>query len=330
MFRDRSTLLDDNPAQLNYGVAVCDVDGDGRFEFFVAGFGAPNQVWKWDGSRYRNAADSILADAARQAIGVAAGDLDGDGREEIYVLNTDAFAGAKQFADRLFRWEGGVWQDLFLRPDSQPVRDLAAGRSVVALDRFGLGRYGFFVANYGKPLRLYELRDDRLVDVAPRLGLALTTGGRAALALPLVSDRIDLFCANEHSANFLFRNLGDGTFEEVAVEFGLTDADENARGVAVLDADAAGLLDLACGKWEGAHRLFVRQSDGRLRDRASLGMALPSRVRTVIAADFDNDGFEELFFNNIGEPNRLFRQAGGQWVLADAGDALEPDGLGTG
>jgi hypothetical protein len=37
-------------------------------------------------------------------------------------------------------------------------------------------------------------------------------------------------------------------------------------------------------------------------------MARPSAIRTVIAADFDNDGYEELFFNNIGDVNRLFRQ----------------------
>ena len=63
-------------------------------------------------------------------------------------------------------------------------------------------------------------------------------------------------------------------------------------------------------------------------------MALPGAVRTVIAADFDNDGFEELFFNNLGEPNRLFRAATGEpradWLLADPGAAAEPDGLGTG
>lgn len=37
-------------------------------------------------------------------------------------------------------------------------------------------------------------------------------------------------------------------------------------------------------------------------------MARPSAIRTVIAADFDNDGYEELLFNNIGDSNRLFRQ----------------------
>ncbi len=94
MFVNRSGLLLNNRAQLNYGIAVTDVDGDGAFEIFIAGFtNAPNLVLKWNGSGFENVADPILADIDRQAIGVAACDVDGDGLEEIYVLNTDTFAG---------------------------------------------------------------------------------------------------------------------------------------------------------------------------------------------------------------------------------------------
>jgi hypothetical protein len=185
-------------------------------------------------------------------------------------------------------------------------------------------------------MRLYELAPDgRLADVAPGLGLDRTTGGRSLWVGPLASERSDLFCANEHGPNFLFQNRGDGTFNEAAAGFKLADADEHGRGVAALDADGDGRLDLVWGNWDGPNRLMVRQVDGTFRDRATPAMALPGAVRTVIAADFDNDGFEELFFNALGEPNRLFRQtAGGAgpsvWCLADAGAAAEPDGLGTG
>ena len=54
----------------------------------------------------------------------------------------------------------------------------------------------------------------------------------------------------------------------------------------------------------------------------------------MIAADFDNDGRDEIFFNNLGEPNRLFRMlAGGgdpDICMLDPGEALNPDGFGTG
>jgi hypothetical protein len=331
MFINRSDLLLDNPVQLNYGVAVTDVDGDGAFELFVAGFNAaPNLVLKWRGGGFRNIADPVLADD-RQAIGVAAGDIDGDGQEEIYVLNTDTFAGRKHFADRLFDRADGEWVDLFSLEMHKDALNLTAGRSVVCIDRNGDGIYGFFVANYGGPMRLYELdMDGYLRDVAPDAGVDLTTGGRSAVALPLITDRMDIFAGNENGPNFLFRSSGDGTFEDVAPLLGLTDAFHHARGVAAFDADGDGRFDLVVGNWEGEHRLFVRGNDGKWRDTAPTLMSMPSRVRTVIAADFDNDGYEEIFFNNIGEPNRLFGWRDGMWAALDMGDALEPNGLGTG
>jgi hypothetical protein len=331
MFTDRSDLLRDNPTQLNYGVAVVDVLGNGQFAFFVAGFGFANQALCWDGSGYRDVAGPVLADETRRAIGVAAGDIDGDGREEIYILNTDTFAGPKHFADRLFDFHDGTWHDLFAQPQYRSLANLAAGRSVACIDRSGQGRYGFFVANYGRPMRLYELDSDgQLVDMAPELGMNFTTGGRSLLVGPILSNYQDLFAANEHGSNFFFRNRGDGHFDEIAQSIGLADDEENGRGVAILDADGDGLWDIVLGNWEGRNRLFMQETPGYFRDRAPLGMALPTTVRTVIAADFDNDGYEEILFNNIGEPNRLFARRKETWSLVEIGDALEPEGLGTG
>src|SRR5688500_1473774 len=142
MFIDRSLLLLDNPSQLNYGIAVTDIDNDGAFELFVAGFtNAPNQVLKWNGVLFANVADPVLADAERQAIGVAACDIDGDGQEEIYVLNTDTFAGQKRVADRLFDQMDGEWTDLFGLDMNRATLNLTAGRSVACVDRDGDGIY---------------------------------------------------------------------------------------------------------------------------------------------------------------------------------------------
>jgi hypothetical protein len=331
MFTDKSVLLIDNPAQLNYGIAVSDIDDDSAFELFVAGFGEGNLALKWQGSGFINIADEKLADLGRRAIGVAAGDLDGDGREEIYVLNTDTFGGRKRFGDRLFDWQDGTWQDLFSLPQNQDALNLTAGRSVAWVDRSSSGRYGCIVANYGGPMRLYELNgDNMLADVAPEAGINLITGGRGLVALPLVSDRMDIFAVNENGPNFLFRNQGDGTFVEVAAIANLTDPYSHGRGIAFLDTDQDGRFDLVYGNWEGSHRLYVQQEPGKFRDIAPTAMAMPSRIRTVIAADFDNDGYEEIFFNNIGQPNRLFGWRNGNWNMLDPGDALEPNGLGTG
>jgi hypothetical protein len=330
MLVDCSELLGENPPYAGYGVAVADLDGDLRDELFVCGFGLPNRVLHWAGGALADVDPGPLGDPAGQAIGAAAGDLDGDGAEELYVLNTDTFAGPKRIADRLYDGHpDGDWVDLFGLAMNDGAVNRTAGRSVCVLDRLGRGRYGFVVANYGGPFRLVELDPDgRLVDEAEAAGLARTTGGRALVALPLVTDRMDVFAANEHGPNFLFANLGNGKMEEVATAFGLADPNEHGRGVAVVDGE--GGLELACGNWEGPHRLWRPRPGGGFVDAAPPAMARPSRVRTVIAADLDNDGHDEIFFNNIGEPNRLFALRDGRWGQIDAGAASEPDGLGTG
>jgi len=331
MFTNVSHLLRDNPPQLNYGAAVCDVDRDGACEFFVAGYGFRNLVLKWDGTAYHDVAPPLLADATRRAIGVAAGDLDGDGREEIYVLNTDTFAGEKAFGDRLFDCRDGQWMDLFGLPENMAALNLTAGRSVAWIDRLGTGRYGCVVANYGGPMRLYEMgAGRRLADVAARAGIATVAGGRSLLTVPIVGDKPDIFAGNENGPNFLYHPRGDGTYEELARTLGLHDAMQHARGVAVADVDGDGRPDIICGNWEGPHRVCLQTADGRFVDAAPPFLAAPSRVRTVLVADFDNDGHEEIFFNNMGEANRLGRHGQLGWEKLPLGAALESTGLGTG
>lgn len=340
MFLDVSGLIAHNPPRLHYGVTVADFDGDGRNDFVVAGFGGPNRVLRWTGGQLRDVASPELADANRQAVSFSAGDLDGDGREELYLLNTDTLSGPEQFADRLFKSRpDGHWEDLFARPENAHLRNHSAGRNAAAIDRRGVGRYGFFVANHGRPMRLYEFSPDGLLsDLAPPLGLASTSDARGILALPLLGLHPDLVCVNEHGRNEVFRNRGDGTFAECAMELGLADPGEHGCGVAAFDA-GSGEFGLCWGNWDGPHRLMVRRDDEAWKDRSTAGFAFPSAVRTVIAADFDNDGNDELFFNNVGEPNRVFRiNASAEFEYAglpgvtmlDPGEALDQEGFGTG
>ena len=57
----------------------------------------------------------------------------------------------------------------------------------------------------------------------------------------------------------------------------------------------------------------------------------PSRIRTIISADFDNDGFDEVFMNNIAEPNKLFRiNDDGKFEQINFQVGLEVNGYGTG
>lgn len=342
-FINLSDQIIGNPIQRRYGIAISDLDLNGDYEIIVTGYGAPNEVYDYQNGRWIDRAPNSLKDAERRAIGVAACDVDGDGQEEIYFLNVDRFGGLGEVSDRLYMRTGedSQWIDLFEKEENQTVINQFSGRSVACLDRFGQGKYGIFVANYGGPMKLFELESSesdsikRLIDVGPDVGINLTTGGRALLALPRQEPGMHLFAGNERGANFLFINQG-GTFEEKANDAGISDPQETVRGAATLDVNGDGLFDLVYGNWEGPHRLFIAQSPNESNDfityidQTPPAMSVPSRIRTVIAADFDNDGYEELFFNNIGQPNRLFRQSQGEWIQVPLEDALEPEGLGTG
>ncbi len=336
MFADISSWIVPNPAAHHCGVAVADLHGDGRWAVLVANLDGPNRLLRWTGQILRDVAPPAFALPEAATLAVAAADLDGDGREEVYVHNCDYPGSGPRPADSLFRLHpDGYWDDLFERPEHAGVRNFWPGRSVAAIDRRGVGRYGFCVASYGKPLRLYEWTpQNTLADLAPSLGLALVSGGRGLLTAALSGDATDLLCINEHGPNWYYRNRGDGSFLECASAVGLDDPREHGRGVAPFDA--GGQLGIAWGNWDGPHRLMVPQSDGTWRNAASAGFAFPTRLRNLVVADFDNDGYEEIFLHNHAEPNRLFRlippaRAGEmpELVMLDPGAAADPAGCGT-
>ena len=110
----------------------------------------------------------------------------------------------------------------------------------------------------------------------------------------------------------------------------MQDTFQNGRGTALTDFLYRGELDIIASNWEGYHRIFVKQKESFL-DMSSLDFRSPSRIRTVISADFDHDGYDEIFLNNIGQPNKLFRTLdGGNLEEIKLEEALEAQGLGTG
>ncbi|XP_005885449.1 PREDICTED: cartilage acidic protein 1 isoform X1 [Myotis brandtii] len=359
---------DSNPTQLNYGVAVTDVDGDGDFEIVVAGYNGPNLVLKYDRAQKRLVNIAVdkrsspyyaLRDRQGNAIGVTACDIDGDGREEIYFLNTNnAFSGVATYTDKLFKFRNSRWEDILSDEVNvaRGVASLFAGRSVACVDRTGSGRYSIYIANYAYgnvgPDALIEMDPEAsdlsrgilaLRDVAAEAGVSKYTGGRGVSVGPILSSSAsDIFCDNENGPNFLFHNRGDGTFVDAAASAGVDDPHQHGRGVALADFNRDGKVDIVYGNWNGPHRLYLQMSAHgkvRFRDIASPKFSMPSPVRTVIAADFDNDQELEIFFNNFAHrsssANRLFRvtrREHGDPLIEELnpGDALEPEGRGTG
>ena len=328
-FQDISGSIKNNQKRLSYGVSVTDFNKDGKFEFIVTGFKFPNLILSHKNGYLENInTNNLFADQTRSTIGVAACDIDNDGFEELYFLNTDTYSGQKQFSDRLLDNNKNII-DLFQLDKNLRSLNLTAGRSVVCVDRNGDGKYGIYVANYGGPTRFYELEKGSIVDQAPLLNINRITGGRAVVAGHILSNYMDIFAANERGPNFLYINE-NSTFKDVAESLGVEDTFENGRGTTLTDFLYRGKLDIVSGNWNGEHRIFLNNKN-KFNDIANSEFKIPSRVRTIISADFDNDGFDEIFVNNIGEPNKLFKiLSDGELKQIQLSNGLEPLGLGTG
>ena len=340
MFADRSDLLADADPVRGYGVTVTP-GRDGPL-VFVAGYGEANRLYArtgGPGAPFVDTACGIVADDGRHAMGVCAADLDADGCEEIYVHNCANSVGVTGDSDLLLsRLESGGyrWTDTFARSVNADRLNFRAGRAVAALDRLGTGRYGVAVASFGAPLAFYELGDDgEASDMADAVGLSVDDGCRSLLSGPLCSASTDLFVGVEGGPNRLFRNER-GHFEPVTGGPALADPDGDARGVSLVDE--GGRFALTVGNWEGESRLLRRAGDGPYRDDAPPAFRATDRVRSVVAADFDNDGRQELFCNAFGTTNRLFERvdpvgdpdAEPRWSETSAGAAAEESGFGTG
>ena len=329
-FEDITYQILENQPRLSYGVSVSDVNNDGNFEFIVTGFGFNNLALAHKkGILFNSINQSIFIDKNRKTIGVASCDIDQDGYEEIYFLNTDTYSGNKRYSDRLLDFDGNKFFDLFELEINQENLNLTAGRSVVCVDRNGNGAYGIYVANYGGPTRFYEKDGNEIIDKASELGIDKITGGRAVISGNILSGRSDIFAANERGENFLYYN-NNGNFVELAKDYAVDDTFQNGRGTALSDIYYRGRLDILTSNWEGPHRAFVLKNN-KFVDIADKQFSAPSRIRTVISADFDNDGYDEVFMNNIGEPNKLFKILdNGEFKEINIRNALETNGLGTG
>lgn len=127
---------------------------------------------------------------------------------------------------------------------------------------------------------------------------------------------LDLFITNEYSTNRLFVNDGNGYFEEVTKEAGLTSVG-GSMGASFADVDGDGLLDLFVANWARKNNLYknISKKNGEVKfvnitDQAGVGGKPYEKSNGVSLADYNNDGLLDLFVTNRGTSNRLFKNTG--------------------
>src|SRR5262249_51799652 len=174
-------------------------------------------------------------------MGVAVGDYDNDGDPDLFVTRLQTYA--------LYRNRGdGTFEDVTQRAGLDGRRDNPSSAAFADLDGDGdldlyvchymiwdpahprlcqknKGEYFYCDPSKVEPAPDHVFRNDggRFVDVTAEAGCSETTGrGLGVVATDLDDDNlIDLYVANDGTANYFFRNLGNLRFEEVALQAGV-------------------------------------------------------------------------------------------------------------
>jgi hypothetical protein len=326
------------------GVAVFDFDRDGRLDVYLVNSptvatareprSARSELW-------RNRGDGTFEDVTEKAgvgypgwgMGVASGDYDNDGWGDLYVTCFGPNVlyrnnGNGTFSDVTAkaavgdpRWSAGAafadydndgWLDLFVSNYVDVRLD--------ALPAFGGGKYCHF---QGLPVQcgprglpgsgdsLYRNNGDgTFTDVSAKAGVS-DPAGRFGLGVAwndFNGDRSpDLFVANDVGPNFLYRNNGDGTFTDVALQAGVAfseDGKEQASmGVAIGDLGNTGRFSIFVTNFSDEYNALYRQEKDFLFSDASFASqtaraSLPMVGWGTHFFDYDNDGWLDLLVVN--------------------------------
>jgi hypothetical protein len=206
-------------------------------------------------------------------LGVAAADFDNDGNVDIYIT---ALGGNHLFRNR----GGGRFEDVTERAG---VADTGFSTSALWFDYDRDGRLDLFVGHY--------------VDWSIEKDLFCTLDGRTKS-----------YCTPESykgQSPTLYRNKGDGTFENVTKKAGLYDPASKTLGVALIDYDNDGLIDLFAANDTQPNRLYRNNGNGTFTDVAvTAGVAfneagVARAGMGVDAADYDGSGRQSLVIGNF-------------------------------
>ena len=125
----------------------------------------------------------------------------------------------------------------------------------------------------------------------------------------------DLYFGNQIGGNQLWRNLGNGRFENITDRAGVAVADRVSVGVAFADLDNDGDPDLVVSTVRAGNLLFENLGGGRFRDvSAAAGWNTHWHSSGVVVLDFNHDGRPDILITSIGRYTTDVRGADGYWV----------------
>jgi tetratricopeptide (TPR) repeat protein len=173
----------------------------------------------------------------------------------------------------------------------------------------------------------------RYENIAPRIGLNKTSGGRGTAIFDYNNDGLlDIAITSAHGGTSLYRNNGDGTFTDVSVESGV-DRAVNGFSIIAGDYDNDGFTDLyvtRLGWYAGDGTLFHNNGDGTFTDvtaKAGVGGILPAIGSSW--GDYNNDGYPDLFVSGMGHAQLLRNNGNGTFTDVSAQAGLTDPCIGT-
>lgn len=297
--RDRNRYLVETTGS---GVALIDADGDGWLDVFVVngttldGF-PPHEAPT--ARLYRNGRDGTFADVTDRSglrqtgWGQAAcvGDYDADGRDDLVVTYWGQH--------RLFRNRpDGMFEDTTAPAGLVTPRRWGSGCAFLDYDRDG--QLDLFVANY--------IDFDLEATPLPESGLCRYKG------LPVACGPSGL----PGATNLLYRNRGDGRFEDVSAASGITRSNGTyALGVSTLDFDDDGWTDIYVANDSRPSTLYRNNRDGTFEDigiRAGCAFSQDGRPQAgmgLAIGDVDGSGTMDIFRTNFaGDTSTLYANTG--------------------
>lgn len=262
------------PAHYDHGngVAVADVDGDGRSDlYFVTQLGS-NQLWRNLGDgRFENITDKAGVGLAGQ-IGVTASfaDIDNDGDPDLFVTTV-------RHGNHLFEnLGGGRFQDIS-KAAGLDYSGHSSGAVFFDFDRDGL--LDLFVCNVGVYTQEAKGRGD-FYRAQPDGFYGHTKPERTEFSL-------------------LYRNLGGRKFKEVSTEMGVRDGGWNGDASAC-DVNGDGYPDLYVLNMQGDNRYYENQGGkGFVEKTASCFPKTPWGGMGIKFFDFNNDGLLDLYVTDM-------------------------------